>query len=109
MSAVTLAAMRERVALEEPVAVADGAGGSIVAWVEVAEVWAAVRPRSGSEGAEAGGLGGRVTHDITIRFREGIVAPRRFRMGARIFDIKAVIDVENAHRFLRCVVEERVA
>jgi len=109
VSAVTLAAMRERVALEEPVAVADGAGGSIVAWVEVAEVWAAVRPRSGSEGAEAGGLGGRVTHDITIRFREGIVAPRRFRMGARIFDIKAVIDVENAHRFLRCVVEERVA
>jgi SPP1 family predicted phage head-tail adaptor len=75
----------------------------------VAEIWAAVRPRAGSEGVEAGGIGGRVTHDITIRFREGIVAPRRFRMGARIFDIKAVIDVENAHRFLRCVVEERVA
>jgi len=109
VSGVTLAAMRERVALEEPVAVADGAGGSIVSWVEVAELWAAIRPRAGGEGVEAGGISGRVTHDITIRFRDGVVAPQRFRQGARLFDIKAVIDVENAHRFLKCLVEEGVA
>jgi len=109
VSVVTLAAMRERVVLEEPVAVADGAGGSIVSWVEVAEVWAAIRPRGANEGVDAGGIGGRVTHDITIRFRDGVVAPRRFRIGARLFDIKSVIDVENAHRFLKCLVEERVA
>lgn len=108
MTAKRLAAMRERVTLEEAVAVADGGGGSMVSWVAVAEVWAAIRPRTGSEVVDAGGIGGRVTHEVTIRYRDGVTAQRRLRMGSRIFDIKAVIDEGEAHRFLTCLVEERV-
>ena len=109
MSKKSIAAMRQRIALEEATVAADGAGGSIVSWVLVAEVWAAIHPRSGVERVEAGGIEGRVTHEITIRHRAGVVPQRRFRLGARIFDIKTVIDVEEAHRFLVCLVEERVA
>lgn len=109
MSKKSIAAMRQRIALEEATAAADGAGGSIVSWVLVAEVWAAIHPRSGAERVEAGGIEGRVTHEITIRHRPGVVPQWRFRLGARIFDIKTVIDVEEAHRFLICLVEERVA
>ena len=107
MSRVSIAAMRQRLALEEAVAAPDGAGGSILTWSVVTEVWAAIHPRSGTEIVDAGGLAGRVTHDITIRYRAGIGAPQRFRLGTRVFDIKSVIDVEEAHRFLVCLTEER--
>lgn len=108
MTHMTLAAMRQRLALEAPVAAADGAGGSIVSWVLIAEVWAAIHPRSGHERVETGRIEGHVTHEITIRYRDGVTSPQRLRLGARIFDIKSVIDAEEAHRFLTCLVEERV-
>lgn len=108
MNTPSIAAMRQRLALEEATAVADGAGGSVVSWVLVADVWAAIHPRSGLERVIAGGIEGRVTHEITIRHRAGVAPQRRFRLGTRIFDIKAVIDPEEAHRFLICLVEERV-
>jgi SPP1 family predicted phage head-tail adaptor len=109
MNKTSVAAMRQRLTLEEVTAVADGAGGSIVSWVLVAEVWAAIHPRSGVERVAAGGIEVRVTHEITIRHRPGVVPQQRFRLGARIFDIKTVIDVDEAHRFLVCLVEEPVA
>lgn len=108
MSPATLGAMRHRLALEETVSVPDGAGGSISSWAHVSDVWAGIRPRSGSEVTDAGGLAGRVSHEITIRYRAGVGPPQRFRLGSRIFDIKAVIDELEAHRFLICLVEERV-
>lgn len=108
MSRVTLGDMRHRLALEEAAATPDGAGGAIVSWSPVAEVWAAIRPRSGTERVEADGLMGRVTHEITIRYRPDVAPRQRFRQGDRIFDITSVIDAEEAHRFLTCLVEERL-
>ncbi|MCU0955092.1 MAG: phage head closure protein [Hyphomicrobium sp.] len=108
MSPTTLAAMRHRLALESMVPVPDGAGGSISSWAHVSPVWARIRPLSGSEVSDAGGLAGRVSHEITIRYRDDVAPPQRFRLGSRIFDIKAVIDEREAHRFLICLVEERV-
>jgi len=108
MSRVTLADMRHRLALEEAAATPDGAGGSLVSWAPVAEVWAAIRPRLGAEGVEADGLMARATHEITIRFRPSVTPRQRFRLGTRIFDITSVIDAEEAHRFLTCLVEERL-
>jgi head-tail adaptor len=32
----------------------------------------------------------------------------RFTLGTRVFDIRSVTDVEEAHRFQRCLVEERL-
>ena len=108
MRSKTLAAMRHRLALEDTVSVPDGAGGSMSSWAHVSDVWAGIRPLSGSEVSDAGGLAGRVSHEITVRYRAGVAPPQRFRMGSRIFDIKAVIDEREAHRFLICLVEERV-
>ena len=99
--------MRHRLVLQEAVASPDG-GGNIVTWTDVAEIWAAIAPVSGGEGVEADGLQGRITHVIDVRHRADITPRHRFRMGARSFDIRAVIDADEAHRFLRCHVEERL-
>lgn len=109
MTRVKIGRMRHRLALEEAIATPDGGGGAIMNWVEVAEIWAAILPVSGREGVEADGLQGRATHRIIVRYRADITPHKRFRAGARIFDIKAVIDGGEARRFLSCVVEERLA
>lgn len=100
--------MRHRLALQAPVATADGGGGATRVWSLVAEVWGALKPVSGGESFEADGLGGRVSHEMWIRHRTGVVPEMRFALGTRIFEIRAVIDAGERHRFLRCLVEERV-
>ena len=105
---VSIGEMRHRLGLEAPLAEADGGGGATRTWALVAEVWGAIRPVSGSEGVEADGLRGRVSHEIWIRHRAGIVPEMRFVLGARVFEIRALIDTGERHRFLRCLAEERV-
>lgn len=108
MSMISIGELRHRLALQAPLDTPDGGGGVTRAWALVAEVWGAVRPLSGSEHVESDGLHGRVSHEIWIRHRTGVVPEMRFVLGARIFEVRAAIDASERHRFLRCLVEERV-
>ncbi|MGE0022766.1 MAG: phage head closure protein [Hyphomicrobium sp.] len=105
---VTIGDLRHRLSLEAPLASADGGGGVTRTWALVAEVWGAVRPASGAESVRADGVGGHVSHEIWIRHRAGVLPEMRFTLGARKFEIRAVIDAGERHRFLRCLAEERV-
>jgi SPP1 family predicted phage head-tail adaptor len=87
---------------------ADGGGGVTRVWSLVAEVWGAVKPASGGETTEADAIHGHVSHEIWIRHRAGVGPKMRFVLGARVFEIHAAIDSGERHRFLRCLVEERV-
>jgi len=51
---------------------------------------------------------GRVSHEIWIRYRTGVLPDMRFALGTRVFEIRAAIDSGERHRFLRCLVEERI-
>lgn len=105
-AAVGIGALRERVVLEAASRTGDGGGGADVLWDAVAELWAAVRPISGEERLAADRVAGRVTHKVVIRHRDGVVPAMRFRQGARILDIVAVLDAGRRHR-LECLCEER--
>lgn len=99
--------LRHGVTLEEPVRVADDAGGANLTWREVATLWADIRARTGKETLEADRLSGRVSVDIFIRYRTGVVPAMRFRHGERIFHIRAVLDEDGRRRWLKCLCEER--
>lgn len=99
--------LRHRLSIEAPVRNDDGLGGSDAAWAEMAVVWAAVRPISGSERERADQFAGRLTHEIWIRYRDDIRPEMRFRFTARTFEIRAVIDPGERRRFLKCLCEER--
>jgi SPP1 family predicted phage head-tail adaptor len=75
----------------------------------IAEVWGALRPYAGGEIVEADGVKGRISHEIWIRHRTGLTHEMRFALGARVFEIRSIIDTGERHRFLRCLVGERVA
>ena len=106
-----IGALRERVILEALAASPDGAGGRVRTWAPVAEMWAAVTAGSTdawrAEAPEPDGLAGRLTRDVTIRWREGVAPAQRFRLGARVLEITAVIDLDERRRFLTCHCMER--
>lgn len=109
MSPPGIGELRHRMQLEAPVRTDDGAGGAAVSWALEAEVWGAMRPLAGSEIVDADRLAGRVTHEIWIRYRAGVTPQMRLVLGTRPFDIRTVLDEEERHRWLRCLVEERVS
>lgn len=105
--AVHIGELRERLVLEAPARAADGGGGATVSWAEVAEIWAKVTPRGGVESHALDRIAGKASHEIVIRYRDDIAPEQRFRMGARIFDIRAAFDPDGRRQWLTCLVEER--
>lgn len=99
--------LRHRLVLEEVSRVDDGSGGSDETWLAVTELWAGLRPMTGQEREAADQIAGRVTHEIWVRHRTGVKPRMRFRYGARVFEIRAVIDAGERRRFLKCLAEER--
>ena len=103
---MNIATLRERVTLERPVRTPDGGGGAGVTWETVAALWAHVAPITGEERLRHDQLAGRLTHEVFIRYRPGVLPAMRFRLEDRIFDIVAVVEVERRTR-LKCLCEER--
>lgn len=106
VGAGTIGAMRHRLVLETPLDTPDGAGGAARVWDTVATVWAGLRPISAGERVDADAEEHAVTHRVLIRWRDDVTAGDRFRLGARIFEIRALADPEERQRFLQIDVEE---
>ncbi|WOF73365.1 phage head closure protein [Parvibaculaceae bacterium PLY_AMNH_Bact1] len=101
-----IADLRHRLVLEERMSVVDGGGGATDTWSEVATVWAALQQKSGREQEAADRSSARTSTEITIRYRADVTNDMRFRLGARHFNIHAVLDVDGRRRWLKCVCEE---
>ena len=84
--------MRLRLSLQAPQRVSDSGGGATLIWVEEAKVWGLLRPLSGRERSFASGRISTVTHDITLRQRDGVLPEKRLVSGTRVFNILAVLD-----------------
>jgi SPP1 family predicted phage head-tail adaptor len=106
IGAPNIGAMRERFTLEQSVRAPDGGGGATVTWQTVVELWARARPITGDERLRHDQLSGRLTHEVWIRYRPGVLPAMRFRQDTRIYEIVAVIEVDRRAR-LKCLCEER--
>lgn len=104
---VTIGDLRHRVQIETAARTSDGAGGATIAWTLVAEVWAAIWPRTSDETLDLGRVAGKATHDIWIRYRSDVKPEMRITFGARVFDIRGVINIEDRARWLKCPSVER--
>lgn len=107
MTAFLPSDLRHRLTLEELQRVSDEGGGFTETWVEVATLSCDLRPIGGGEGLESDRLAGRVSHEVALRYRPGVVPAMRFRKGARLFHISSVINVDERNRWLKCLCEER--
>lgn len=99
--------LRHRVTLQEQAAGSPQqlpTGEPDVAWVNVATVWAEVRPLGVRERFLSAQTQPEQTHLVRIRYRAGVNAAMRVLFGTRKFDILGVINVDerNAELRLQC-------
>lgn len=99
--------LRHRLTLEAASRTPDGGGGASETWTTVAEVWAGITPTGGIEVVDADALTGRVSHEIVFRYRPDVVPAMRLRGSTRLFEIAAVINVDERRRWLKCHCVER--
>ena len=101
---------RHRVTLQSESLVADGGGGGgAPVWSDQATIWADIQPISGREILHSQMLQVRVTHRIITRYRAGVTTAMRLAKGARLFNIRAVINMEERNRYLEIMCEEGAA
>ena len=104
---------RHRLVLQSSNTQSDGGGGQAgdpwAAPITVATVWGSVEPVSGRERLRAQRLEAQVTHRVTIRYRPGVNSDMRLVFGARVFNIRAVLDQGERRRALELLCEEGVA
>lgn len=101
-------ALRHRVTIQRFERVEDEGGGYVEDWKDVATVWAAIKPMRGNERYEAQQVQSTLTHKVIMRYRAGIKPQMRILYGNRVFEIEAVIDVDERHRWLELLCSEVV-
>lgn len=98
--------LRWRITIEQLVLSDDGQGGHSESWSTLATPWAKLEPLSASQIWHAQQLEHRVTHKITIRYRNDIESNMRILFEGRIFHIKSFRDLESQKRFTEIMAEE---
>lgn len=76
------------------------------AWSTYATVFAAVEPISGREYFNASGERAEVTHKIKLRVGPSVVPKHRALFGARVFNIRSVLNIEERGRYLQLMATE---
>lgn len=99
--------LNRRLVLEEPVRVADGAGGYTENWFAKGTLWAAIKPGSGRERFGAATSLSSIPYRIVVRAAPHGAASRpradqRFREGERVYLIQAVSEYDADIRYLTC-------
>jgi len=98
--------LRHRLTLEAPDDEPDGMGGVVRLWTPLGAVWAAIEPVAASDAVVADKRVGALTHRIVLRHRDDLTLNHRFRLGSRIFVLRALRDRDEDGRFLECLVAE---
>lgn len=76
-------------------------GEDLRVYMPYATVWAAFRTLSGGERIASQQVAATLTHEVTIRYRAGVRPDHRIVLGQRVFDVKDVRDVDEAHVEIR--------
>lgn len=84
--------LNTRIAIERRTSAQDEWGQPIPdAWAPVAMLWGNVRHMGGAEAIRADAVTSSVRASIRIRWRTGIDAGMRVKVGAAVYEIKAVL------------------
>ena len=100
MSAPSVGALRRRVIIEAPVETPDDTGGVTRGFTPLDAVWASVAPVSGQRLFVAQRPEEDISHIVRIRWRAGLTAAMRLRIGPRILLVRALHDVNETRRHL---------
>ena len=98
--------LRSELALEACSTIADGFGGHVEDWAEIATIFGRIEPVSATSVFGADQTLESVTHRVTLRWRDGVASGMRFRKQGRTFAIVTVHDPDETGRYLVCRTKE---
>ncbi|RVV98999.1 head-tail adaptor protein [Mesobaculum littorinae] len=106
--------LTRKLVLEERRRSPDGAGGHKESWIALGAHWGELRLATARDQAGLAAPGALTRWRITLRAMPPGAPSRprpgqRFCLGARVFAIRAVAEVEPEARFLMCVAEEEIS
>jgi len=100
--------LRKRVELQSQATTKDAIGGSVGAWSTVSTVWAGIRPLRGQERFSNNKESAEVSHEIKIRYYAGLTTAHRIKYGARLFDIQAILNIQERDADMLIMAVEQV-
>jgi SPP1 family predicted phage head-tail adaptor len=97
--------LNKRVTLQKRIESTDSEGRTSETWVPLGSIWVGMDPSVGLEPVVAGQEEAQVSHRVTARFRPDLDHNSRLLLGARVLDVRSVLNVreENAEIDLLCI------
>lgn len=105
---IAAGALRHRVTIEQVTETQDTFGATVVTWSPFAVRWSALEPLTGREFFQAQQVNAEVSHTLRCRHIAGVTPKMRVRLGARLFDIAAVRNLEERNEELELLAVERL-
>ena len=84
----------------------DTFGAVSKAWSEFCKVYANINPLRGDEKYVSAEKHATATHQVTVRYRQGINPKMRLTLRGRTFEIVSVINVGERDKMMQLIVEE---
>jgi SPP1 family predicted phage head-tail adaptor len=103
--------LRHKVRLETPAYTDDGQGGRTRAatpWTSLGYSWAAVEPLTSKDQFFAQHLQNRVSHRVTIRYRDDVTAECRVVFRSRTLTIRSLRNIDERDKEIELLCEENV-
>jgi SPP1 family predicted phage head-tail adaptor len=85
--------MNRRVVVQRATETQGTTGELATTWVDVATVWASITPMKGDELYRAQQVNARLSHRVSMRFRDGVTPKMRLSYGARLLQIEECINI----------------
>jgi len=98
--------LRNRVTIQQNQPTINAFGEETEEWVDFATVWASVEPLKGREFFAAQKENAETTVRIIIRYRSEFTADMRIKFGNKVYEINAIIDLEERHMELQLMCQE---
>ena len=85
--------LRKRVTIQRATeGAADDYNQTVLSWSTLATRWAGIKPMSGQERLESAQVGADVTHEVRLRWLDGVTPKDRISYDGRVFNIQSVIN-----------------
>lgn len=98
--------LRHKGTIENLVKSQDASGGPIENWSKFKDVWCDIKPLNGNEKYVSSEKHSTATHQIIMRYVQGVNPKMRLVSRGRTFEILSALNVNEQDKMLQLIVEE---
>jgi len=106
---ITAGQLNRKITISQSVLVDDGYGGDTETWTTVVTPWAFIKPKSGGEKMHSQRLDATGMASVFIRYRDDIDETMKVTYAGKDYQIRSIVDIEEAHIWMELLIERGVA